>query len=394
MNEKPDQDRAGNYPTFAENPKYYQDRARQIFQKEGITPLLDSDGNFERHNGYPNLVKTTEGLFNISLLTQTQRGQSYLGQTSKNGKPMLYALPGNKNGDVLDESACQSHGPATVMASLGFKMTPEEVNQYGKINVMTTRLMAEAGQMLPGKPKPSKVSIEQQSNLVYRTMGFEIPKDGALTNWTKDRPKEPNKDDYEDNPELYAERLKQYEDVTLPAFKKQFQEEHLIPWIQEKLERGEIVVVGGKFAGLDHVITIVGVTKDGFRTSDSYGDANTGYADHDGKSKHYKFEDILLGYGFTLKPNGQKPMTETERKVYWKDATSFPGLNKNRSNLTTSIQSLEKIVKNATDEKKRQESEQKLNELRKNLETTEEEIQRIQKQWGMKWNPRNGSIFF
>ncbi|EPE84568.1 hypothetical protein LEP1GSC021_3593 [Leptospira noguchii str. 1993005606] len=390
LNEKPDQDRAGNYPTFAENPKYYQDRARQIFKKEGITPLLDSEGNFERHNGHPNLVKTTEGLFNISLLTQTQRGQSYLGQTDKNGKPVLYSLPGNKNGDVLDESACQSHSPATVMASLGFKMTPEEVNQYGKLNVMTTRLMAEAGQMLPGKPKPSMMGIEQQAAMVYRTMGFEIPKDGSLIAMgSNEAPPAPDKKDYKDDPELYAERLKQYEDVTLPAFKKQFQKEHLIPWIQEKLERGEVVVVGGKFAGLDHVITIVGVTKDGFRTSDSFGDANTGYADHDGKSKHYKFEDILLGYGFTLKPNGQKPMTETERKVYWKDITSYPGLKKQQASLSSSIQSLEKIVKDATDEKKREESNRKLEEQRKNLETTKEEVERIRTQWRHIWKPSN-----
>ncbi|WP_431844731.1 hypothetical protein [Leptospira noguchii] len=41
---------------------------------------------------------------------------------------MLYSLPGSRLG-VLDESACQSHGPATVLASLGFKMNPEQINQ-------------------------------------------------------------------------------------------------------------------------------------------------------------------------------------------------------------------------------------------------------------------------
>lgn len=75
-------------------------------------------------------------------------------------------------------------------------------------------------------------------------------------------------------------------------------------------------------------------------------------------------------------------MTETERKTYLKDYTSFPGLKKQQASISTSIQSLENIVKHATDEKKRQESEQKLNELRKNLETTEEEIQRIKKHGG------------
>ncbi|WP_082268334.1 polymorphic toxin-type HINT domain-containing protein, partial [Leptospira interrogans] len=393
--EKPDQDRAGNVPTYAENPKLYQDRMNQVFKEKNIQAERDSNGNFLSYNGRPELVRVANnGFYNISSITQTQRNQSYLGQTDKNGKPVLYALPGNKQGDVYDSSSCQSHGPAIVMAASGYKMTQAEINQYGKLNVMTTRLMAEAGQMLPGKPKPSGMSIEQQSDMVYRTMGYEIPKDGALTNWTKDRPKGPDRLLYEDDPESYQKALKHHEDVTLPAFKKKFNQEQLIPWIKEKLAKGEIVVVGGKFAGLDHVITITGVDDNGWYTEDSFGDANSGYASHDGKSNHYKFEEYILGYGFTLKPNGQKPMTETERKTYLKDYTSFSGLNKSQSNLTSSIQSLENIVKNASDEKKRQESEQKLNELKKNLQTTEEEIQRIQKQWGMKWNPKSGSIFF
>ncbi|TGL83237.1 TIGR04388 family protein [Leptospira yasudae] len=391
--EKPDQDHAGNYPTYAENPKYYQDRISQVFKEKNIQAERDSNGNFMSYNGKPELVRVANnGFYNITLLTQTQRGQSYLGQTDKNGKPVLYALPGNKQGDVYDSSSCQSHGPSIVMAAAGYKMTQAEINQYGKINVMTTRLMAEAGQMLPGKPKPSKMGIKEQSDMVYRTMGFDIPKDGALTNWSESRPVEPKKTDFVFEEE-YLSKLEHYEKVELPAFKKKFNQEHLIPWIKEKLAKGEIVVVGGKFAGLDHVITITGVDDNGWYTEDSFGNANTGYASHDGKTNHYSFDEYVLGYGFTLKPNGQKPMTETERKVYWKDYTSFSGLNKNQSNLTTSIQSLESIVKSATDEKKRQESEQKLNELKKNLQTTEEEISRIQKQWGMKWNPKSG-IFF
>ncbi|EMN81191.1 polymorphic toxin-type HINT domain-containing protein, partial [Leptospira interrogans] len=384
--EKPDQDRAGNVPTYAENPKYYQERAKQIFKEKGIKPVLDSDGNFEYHNGNKSLVKTEDGFIDISVLTQTQRDQSYLGQTNKEGKPVLYSLPGNRDGDVKDSSACQSHTPATMMASLGYKMTQEEINQYGKINVMMTRMAAEAGQMLPHKPKPSGMSIFELSDMVFKPRGFEIPpgKEGSLIALASNNaPTAPDKDNF-DSEERYAQAKKHYDEVEVPEFKKQFQKEHLIPWIKEKLEKGEKIGVGGNFAGLGHVIVITGVTKDGFYTSDSFGDANSGYANKDGRSNHYKFEDIVLGYAYTLKPNGQKPMTETERKTYLKDYTSFPGLKKQQASISTSIQSLENIVKHATDEKKRQESEQKLNELRKNLETTEEEIQRIKKTWGLK----------
>ncbi|UOG36305.1 hypothetical protein [Leptospira noguchii] len=96
-----------------------------------------------------------------------------------------------------------------------------------------------------------------------------------------------------------------------------------------------------------------------------------------------------MGYGFTLKPNGQKPLTETERKVYWKDVTSYPGLKKQQATLSASIESLEKIVKNTTDEKKREESNRKLEEQRKSLETTKEEVERIRKQWSNIWKPAN-----
>ncbi|EKP04446.1 hypothetical protein LEP1GSC018_0164 [Leptospira kirschneri str. 2008720114] len=165
-------------------------------------------------------------------------------------------------------------------------------------------------------------------------------------------------------------------------------------WITKQLEKGNIVVSGADFTAGGHVATFVGKDRDGWFSNDSYGDANTKYASRDGKMNHYKFQDYALGYGYVIKKSGN-PMTETERKTYLKDYTSFPGLNKSQSNLTSSIRSLENIVKNASDEKKRQESEQKLNELRENLETTEEEIQRIQKTWGMKWDPKNGgSIFF
>ncbi|WP_236714302.1 TIGR04388 family protein [Leptospira interrogans] len=387
--EKPDQDRAGNVPTYAENPKLYQDRMNQVFKEKNIQAERDSNGNFLSYNGRPELVRVANnGFYNISSITQTQRNQSYLGQTDKNGKPVLYALPGNKQGDVYDSSSCQSHGPAIVMAASGYKMTQAEINQYGKINVMTTRLMAEAGQMLPGKPKPSGMGIEQQAAMVYRTMGFDIPKDGALIAMASSKaPKAPKEDFYEDEPEKYIDAKKQYETVTLPEFKKQFQKEHLIPWIKEKLAKGEIVVVGGKFAGLDHVITITGVDDNGWYTEDSFGDANTGYASHDGKSNHYKFDEHTLGYGFTLKPNGQKPMTEPERKAYWKDITSYPGLKKQQANLSASIESLEKIVKNTTDEKKKEESNRKLEEQRKSLETTKEEVERIRKQWSNIWKP-------
>ncbi|WP_423201987.1 polymorphic toxin-type HINT domain-containing protein [Leptospira noguchii] len=390
-NEKPDQDHAGNPPTFAENPKYYQDRMTQIFKEKNIQPELDSDGNLMSYNGRPELVRiANNGFMNITLLTQTQRGQSYLGQTNKEGKPVLYSLPGNRDGDVKDSSACQSHGPAMVMAASGFKMTQEQINQYGKLNVMTTRLMAEAGQLLPGKPKPSQMGIEQQAAMVYRTMGFDIPKDGSLIAMGSSKaPPAPDKLLYEDDPLAYAEVKKHYDEVEVPEFKKQFQKEHLIPWIQEKLAKGEVVVVGGKFAGLDHVITITGVDDNGFVTEDSFGDASTGYASHDGKSNHYKFNDFVLGYGFTLKPNGQKPLTETERKVYWKDVTSYPGLKKQQATLSASIESLEKIVKNTTDEKKREESNRKLEEQRKSLETTKEEVERIRKQWSNIWKPAN-----
>ncbi|UMQ56326.1 hypothetical protein FH582_21300 [Leptospira interrogans] len=409
--EKPDQDRAGNYPTFAENPKYYADRARQIFKEKGITPLLDSDGNFEYHNGYKNLVKTTNGFVDIALLTQTQRGLSYLGQTDKNGKPIVYALPGNKNGDVNDSSMCQSDGPATVMESQGLKMTQAEINEYGKASIMFARHAAEAGQMLPGKPKPSGMSIEQLSDLVFKPKGFQIPagKEGSLiAKGSEGTPEEPEKKKYLDDPTGYAEAKQQY-DQDLLAFKKQFQKEHLIPWIQAKLDRGEKVVVGGDFTKDGHVVTITGITDTGFYVSDSNGDANkkkvkikeknkvtgnieekeviVGYTDHDGKMNHYKFEDFTLGYAYVLKPTGQKPLTEPERKAYLKDVTSYPGLKKQQATLSSSIESLEKIVKNATDEKKREESNRKLEEQRENLETTKEEMERIRKQWKDIWKP-------
>uniref|UniRef100_UPI00046C79F4 TIGR04388 family protein n=1 Tax=Leptospira interrogans TaxID=173 RepID=UPI00046C79F4 len=395
-NEKPDQDHAGNYPTIEENRQYYLERAKQIFQEKNIQPLLDGSGNLEKYNGNASLVSlANEGFMNISSLTQTQRDQSYLGQRDKNGKPVLYSLPGSKSGDVLDESACQSHGPATVLASLGFKMTPEQINQYGKLNVMITRMVAEAGQMLPHKPRPSEMSIQEISDLVLKPLGFEVPpgNEGALIAWGKDRPKEPDVRKYEFDPDGY-EKAKNVYKQELRAFKLKFQEEHLNAWITKQLENGNIVVSGADFTAGGHVATFVGKDRDGWYSNDSYGDANTKYKSHDGKMNHYKFQDYALGYGYVIKKAGNA-MTETERKTYLKDYTSFPGLNKSQSNLTSSIRSLENIVKNASDEKKRQESEQKLNELRKNLETTEEEIQRIKKTWGMKWDPKNGgSIFF
>ncbi|UOG33015.1 hypothetical protein MAL01_10060 [Leptospira noguchii] len=390
-NEIPDQDHAGNYPTFAENPKYYLERAKQIFKEKGITPVLDSDGNFEHYNGHKNLVKTTDGFVDIAILTQTQRDLSYLGQKDKNGKPVVYALPGNRDGDVNDSSMCQSDAPATVAESLGLKMTQAEINEYGKASIMFARQAAEAGQMLPGKPKPSGMGIEQLSDLVFKPRGFQIPegKDGSLiAKGSKGTPEEPEKSDYIDRPEKYSEAVQQY-DRDLFAFKKQFQKEHLIPWIQEKLARGEKVVVGGDFTGSGHVVTIVGITETGFRVSDSFGDANTKYASRDGKLNHYKFEDYTLGYAYVLKPTGEKPLTETERKSYLKDVTSYPGLKKQQATLSSSIESLERIVKNATDEKKREESNRKLEEQRKNLETTREEVERIRKQWSNIWKPRN-----
>ncbi|EMI72179.1 intein C-terminal splicing domain protein [Leptospira noguchii str. Bonito] len=394
-NEIPDQDHAGNYPTFAENPKYYLERAKQIFKEKNIQPVVDSSGNLEKYNGNSSLVSlANDGFMNISSLTQTQRDQSYLGQKNKDGKPVLYSLPGSKGGDVLDESACQSHGPATVLASLGFKMTPEQINQYGKLSVMMTRMAAEAGQALPHKPRPSEMSIQEISDLVLKPLGFEVPpgNEGALIAWSKDRPEAPDVKDYEFNPDGYEKAKENYKQK-LRAFKLKFQEEHLNAWITKQLEKGNIVVSGADFTAGGHVATFIGKDRDGWYSNDSYGDANTNYKSRDGKMNHYKFQDYALGYGYVIKKSGNA-MTETERKTYLKDYTSFPGLKKQQANISTSIQSLENIVKHASDEKKRQESEQKLNELRKNLETTEEEIQRIQKTWGMKWNPKTGSIFF
>ncbi|EMO54515.1 intein C-terminal splicing domain protein [Leptospira noguchii] len=382
-NEIPDQDHAGNYPTFAENPKYYQDRAKQIFKEKNIQTVVDSSGNLEKYNGNSSLVSlANDGFMNISSLTQTQRDQSYLGQKNKDGKPVLYSLPGNKNGDVLDESACQSHGPATVLASLGFKMTPEQINQYGKLSVMMTRMAAEAGQMLPGKPKPSQMSLQQLSDLVFKPLGFEIPpgEEGALIASGAGKPEEPKEKDYD--PADYEKAKTEYK-KELRDFKLKFQEEHLNTWITKQLEKGNIVVSGADFTAGGHVATFIGKDRDGWYSNDSYGDANTNYKSHDGKMNHYKFQDYALGYGYVLKKSGT-PMTETERKTYLKDYTSYPGLKKQQASISTSIQSLENIVKNASDEKKRQESEQKLNELRKNLETTKEEVERIQKQWGLK----------
>ncbi|WP_061231538.1 polymorphic toxin-type HINT domain-containing protein, partial [Leptospira noguchii] len=384
-NEIPDQDHAGNYPTYAENPKYYQDRAKQIFKEKNIQTVVDSSGNLEKYNGNSSLVSlANDGFMNISSLTQTQRDQSYLGQKNKDGKPVLYSLPGNKNGDVLDESACQSHGPATVLASLGFKMTPEQINQYGKLSVMMTRMAAEAGQMLPGKPKPSQMSLQQLSDLVFKPLGFEIPpgEEGALIAGGPGKPEEPDKDKFEFNPDGYEKAKTEYKQE-LRDFKLKFQEEHLNAWITKQLEKGNIVVSGADFTAGGHVATFIGKDRDGWYSNDSYGDANTKYASRDGKMNHYKFQDYALGYGYVLKKTGT-PMTETERKTYLKDYTSYPGLKKQQASISTSIQSLENIVKNASDEKKRQESEQKLNELRKNLETTKEEVERIQKQWGLK----------
>ncbi|UOG36285.1 hypothetical protein MAL02_19205 (plasmid) [Leptospira noguchii] len=42
---------------------------------------------------------------------------------------------------------------------------------------------------------------------------------------------------------------------------------------------------------------------------------------------------------------GRSPLTETERKVYWKDVTSYPGLKKQQATLSASIESLEKILR-------------------------------------------------
>ncbi|EMN27480.1 toxin HINT domain protein [Leptospira kirschneri serovar Sokoine str. RM1] len=254
-NEKPDQDHAGNYPTIEENPKYYLERAKQIFKEKGIQAERDSNGNLMSYNGRPELVRVANnGFINISSITQTQRDQSYLGQTNKEGKPVLYSLPGNRDGDVKDSSACQSHAPSVVMASLGYKMTPEQINQYGKLNVMTTRLMAEAGQMLPHKPRPSEMSIQEISDLVLKPLGFEVPpgNEGALIAWGEDRPKEPNKDKYEFDPDGY-EKAKDVYKQELRAFKLKFQEEHLNAWITKQLEKGNIVVSGADFTKGGHV---------------------------------------------------------------------------------------------------------------------------------------------
>ncbi|WP_420038439.1 polymorphic toxin-type HINT domain-containing protein [Leptospira noguchii] len=384
-NEIPDQDHAGNYPTFAENPKYYLERAKQIFKEKNIQTVLDSSGNLEKYNGNSSLVSlANDGFMNISSLTQTQRDQSYLGQKNKDGKPVLYSLPGSKDGDVLDESACQSHGPATVLASLGFKMTPEQINQYGKLSVMMTRMAAEAGQALPHKPRPSEMSIQEISDLVLKPLGFEVPpgNEGALIASGPNRPEAPDEKKYIDDPAGYEKAKTDYKQK-LREFKLKFQEEHLNAWITKQLEKGNIVVSGADFTAGGHVATFIGKDRDGWYSNDSYGDANTNYKSHDGKMNHYKFQDYALGYGYVIKKSGNA-MTETERKTYLKDYTSYPGLKKQQASISTSIQSLENIVKNASDEKKRQESEQKLNELRKNLETTKEEVERIQKQWGLK----------
>ncbi|TQE60513.1 hypothetical protein FF021_21530, partial [Leptospira noguchii] len=122
----------------------------------------------------------------------------------------------------------------TVLASLGFKMTPEQINQYGKLSVMMTRMAAEAGQMLPGKPKPSQMSLQQLSDLVFKPLGFEIPsgEEGALIAGGPGKPEEPNKNDkqYEDDPEQYeVDKTKYKQD--LRDFKLKFQEEHLNAWI-------------------------------------------------------------------------------------------------------------------------------------------------------------------
>ncbi len=109
-------------------------------------------------------------------------------------------------------------------------------------------MVAEAGQMLPHKPRPSEMSIQEISDLVLKPLGFEVPpgNEGALIAWGEDRPKEPNVKDYEFNPDDY-EKAKNVYKQELRAFKLKFQEEHLNAWITKQLEKGNIVVSGADF---------------------------------------------------------------------------------------------------------------------------------------------------
>ncbi|WP_167880238.1 TIGR04388 family protein [Leptospira fletcheri] len=301
----------GNLPTFEEKPQHYRDEVRIALKDKGIEVPLTEDANGKKSfkflklegdkikssNTPSRMIETDGGVLVIAGQTHTQRGFSYQGESDREG---LKVHDGPHPGRAVhDYEICQSAAPAEILHALGFKMTESQMKKFGSLEVMIARDFADFA--AKSGRRPSDLNYNEITKILSEKYGFG-KQDSKEVGYNKSY--EAPKAKYFTNGRFDEEFLTQLKDYNTKAA-HDFQGEKLKSWIISELRAGRQVVVGGNFAGLDHILVITGYDKYGYIVHDSYGDANKKYTNTDGRYNRYKFKDPLFrfGYGYSVKKN-------------------------------------------------------------------------------------------
>ncbi|WP_167884783.1 TIGR04388 family protein [Leptospira fluminis] len=322
----------GNLPTFEENPQFYRDEARVGLKKHGIeVPLTadangnksfkfvipDGQGNYSSSDVPSRMIETDGGVLLIDRPNHSQLGANYQGETVENTNKNGTKIVKNKVHDgpgsifdpkpVFDTQICNSSTLATDLQSQGFKMTPEEVKKYGRMEVMIARDLADYGKTVvrtleDGSKiygvKPSGLTYEERMKVLNKR-GFEL--DSAFEINTESVAEKPDVNYFDGaNDERYKARLAEYREAIVNSSKTT----ELYKYIISELRKGKVVNVGGTFAGLEHMFDIIGYDKYGFIIQDPFGNLNNGYySDSDGSYVRYRYRDprMVIQHSFTTR---------------------------------------------------------------------------------------------
>ncbi|TGK05465.1 TIGR04388 family protein [Leptospira langatensis] len=317
FNWKGDTDRVGTLPTLSENPQLHRDYAMRFLEQRGYTVLRNEDGS-PRMAPDKKSILVEGGRVLLGYADRTQRDVTYKGDV------VIHEYPDHKQGDLKGGHICQSSAPALILEGMGFKMTHEQVQEFGRLNVMLAKENAIFGKELDNL-KPSQIEVEDFVNNTFPALGFtggEVKlREGTFKLKEPDRSQFLSETEYQNDLSNYNLAKAQFQEQKNQQFKE---------WVKSQIDQNKPVVVAGSFAGLGHVVAIVGYDKNGWVIHDSYGDANSGYKGGDqkktGQFVNYGYDKFPISVGYTIAPREGGPLNRSQMKEVnearfaWKEA--------------------------------------------------------------------------
>ncbi|WP_167884782.1 TIGR04388 family protein [Leptospira fluminis] len=308
----------GNTPDFKENPQYYRDEVRIALKDKGIeVPLItdvngkksfkfvnpDGKGTITSSKSVTSMIETDGGILHIDGQSHSQLGANYQGETY-NGKPKVHDGPGGifSSNPVLDTHICNSNTLAMDLQARGFKMTPEQMQKYGRLEVMIARDLADYGATLNPPLRPSQLDYVQKMKVISEKYGYELNRrEGGKANKFEFSHKNVAE---EPDPNFYGGKDTEDYRSAVIGYKKSINEspqmKQLFEYIKHELRKGNRVIIGGKLGPYAHMVTVVGYDKHGFIVQDPLGDLNANYHSGDGRYNRYRYNDprFLPDHGF------------------------------------------------------------------------------------------------